>query len=394
MLCRICTGHDIEIFLRLGQQPLANKYPTAEQIPTEEFHDLNVAFCNSCKTVQLDKVISRDKMFVDYYYLSSVNKGLVDHFTKMADEIAESQPKFVVDIGSNDGILLKPLMRLRIPCLGIEPSANVSKIANDNGLTTLNMFFNADAVDVVMNKFGKADVIVASSVFTHLEDPHTFIEDVKNLLTNDGEFIVEVEYIRNFINQTQFERFYFDRILYYSLTSLKTLFEIHNMRIVDASIVQPHGGSLRIVAVKETSKRAFASRYYDTLTEEDVLNIDTLKEFAYQSDVKTAEFKNRLKEYIDNNIKVAGYGAPARLATITNFAKINSNLIPFVVDDSPLKAGKFSPGMHIPIVTKEYLTEHKPDVLIVFAWEYITDIMKKTNNGYKYVIPIPLRDVS
>src|SRR5262245_23331577 len=203
MNCHLC-GHEQPIeFLNLGKQPLANKYPTREQFSTEDFFPLAMFFCPRCKNVQLGTIVSRDRMFKDYYYLSSVNPGLVRHFEKLAKKLADAH--FVVDVGSNDGILLKPLKQLGVEAIGIEPSINVSKIANDQGLATICAFFDAESASEVEKTYGKADVIVASSVFTHLEDPHQFIETVKQLLTDDGRFIVEVEYIGDILRLIQFE---------------------------------------------------------------------------------------------------------------------------------------------------------------------------------------------
>ena len=166
-------------FLDLGMQPLANKYPTTAEFATEDFFPLTILFCTHCKNVQLGVIVSRGRMFEDYYYLSSVNAGLVRHFQELAKKLTGSQ--FVLDVGSNDGILLEPLKVLNIKTIGIEPSKNVSKIANDKGLTTICSFFDAAAAAEVEAKYGKPDVVVASSVFTHLEDPHLFIETAARL---------------------------------------------------------------------------------------------------------------------------------------------------------------------------------------------------------------------
>ena len=221
MQCFLCHTDGMSKFLDLGMQPLANKYPTQEQIAGEDFFPIHMYFCPVCKNVQMGTTVDRSRMFEDYYYLSSVNQGLVRHFEALAKKLASA--KFVVDIGSNDGILLKPLKELGVKAVGIEPSINVSKIANDAGLETITAFFNEASVTDVIAKYGKSDAIVASSVFTHLEDPHQCIEDVKKLITDDGAFIIEVEYIGTMLEKIQFERFYLDRIFYYSLTSLKHL---------------------------------------------------------------------------------------------------------------------------------------------------------------------------
>src|SRR3989344_3296911 len=226
MKCALCKSDAVQ-FLDLGKQPLANKYPKKEDFDAEDFFPLTVFFCPTCKNVQLGTIISRERMFEDYYYLSSVNPGLVRHFEALAKKI--SSAKFVVDIGSNDGILIKPLKELGVKAIGVEPSINVSKIANDAGLQTITAFFDAATVQAIIQQYGKSDVVITSSVFTHLEDPHQLTDDVKDLMTDDGVFIVEVEYIGHILETVQFERFYLDRIFYYSLSSLDRLFKSHDM---------------------------------------------------------------------------------------------------------------------------------------------------------------------
>ncbi len=350
-------------------------------------------FCLRCKNVQLGTIISREQMFEDYYYLSSVNAALVRHFEMLAKVLADA--KFVVDVGSNDGILLKPLKEAGVQAIGVEPSINVSKIANDCGLTTICSFFDASTAAQIERTYGKPDVIVASSVFTHLEDPHEFIEAVRSLLAEDGRFVIEVEYIGNILRHIQFERFYLDRIFYYSLTSLKQLFAAHGMIIVDVEHIEPHGGSLRVTIKAEGSQVAELASVARLLSEEgENLTVPKLEEFGRTVDVQIGALRDLLKAYKMRGTKVAGYGAPARVSTICNYGKIGPDLIEFTVDDSPLKQGKFTPGTHIPIVTKAHLDSHRPDVLVVFAYEYFDDIRNKTGGGYRYMLPIPPREIT
>jgi methylation protein EvaC len=393
MKCQLC-GHDHPIeFLNLGQQPLANKYPTEAQFETEEFFPLAMFFCPRCKNVQLGTVISRERMFEDYYYLSSVNAGLVRHFEKLAQKLAKAQ--FVVDVGSNDGILLKPLKELGVKALGVEPSINVSKIANDQGLTTICSFFDTAAAVEIEKTYRKADVIVASSVFTHLENPHQFIDAVKSLLTDDGRFIIEVEYIGNILRHTQFERFYLDRIFYYSLTSLNHLFDAHDMVIADVEHIEPHGGSLQVTIRRKGGRLAPSANVGELLRQEDeTLTVGKLGEFRDNVDTQIAALRELLTSYKKSNRKIAGYGAPARVSTICNYGNIGPSLIEFTVDDSPLKQNKFTPGTHIPIVTKAHLDSRRPDLLVVFAYEYFEDIRKKTAGAYRYLLPIPPRELT
>lgn len=394
MKCLLCLQDKAVEFLNLGRQPLANKYPeTKAKFKTEDFFPLAVFFCPDCKNVQLGTIVSRERMFEDYYYLSSVNPGLVRHFEELAKKFARA--KFVVDIGSNDGILLKPLQQLGVRAIGVDPSVNVGKIANDAGLTTIIAFFNEKSAKAIVKKYGKPDVVLASSIFTHLEDPHQFIEAVKNLMALDGRFIIEVEYIGNILKDVQFERFYLDRIFYYSLTSLKHLFERHDMYIADVEKIEPHGGSIRVTVYNKGRGKGVSSRVKQLLKEEKTsLTLSKLKKFKEKTESYVKAFRDKLKEYKKLNLKVGGYGAPARVTTITNFGGIGPKLIEFIVDDSPLKQNRFSPGMHIPIVPNSHLKKHKPDVLVVFAYEYFDDIKKKTSSGgYRYLIAIPPREV-
>lgn len=392
--CHLCANDALVEFLNLGEQPLANKYPREADFAAEDFFPEPVLFCTQCKNVQLGTMISRERMFVDYYYLSSVNPGLVRHFNKLAQKLKAA--KFVVDIGSNDGVLLKPLKELGVKALGVDPSVNVSKIANDQGLPTLTAFFDFATAAKITNEWGKPDVVVASSIFTHLEDPHAFTQAVKQLMAPDGSFIIEVEYIGNILQDVQFERFYLDRIFYYSLTSLRDLFAQYDMVITDVAIIEPHGGSLQVTVRNAATGHQPSPRVLDLLTQEaTTLTLPELKKFTQTVDEYITAFRNKLIEYKQAGLKVAGYGAPARVTTICNYGNIGPELIEFLIDDSPLKQNRFSPGTHIPIFPRAYLTSHRPDILVVFAYEYFDDIKEKTKDGgYRYLIAIPPREVS
>lgn len=388
MKCLICNNHKIFKFLDLGKQPLANKYPANKiEIAKEDFFPLNVLFCENCKNFQLGTIVSRNRMFEDYYYLSSVNKGLVKHFEKLAKKLSSS--KFVVDIGSNDGILLAPLKKLGVKAIGVDPSKNVSKLANDIGLKTLVSFFDMDIVKKIKKQYGKPDVIVASSIFTHVEDPHSFLAAAYELMEENTKLIIEVEYIGNILKDIQFERFYLDRIFYYSISSLKNLFEAHGMYLSDVEEIEPHGGSIRVTAKKNIGNKKSSVKIINLIKKEEKdFSIPKLEKFAKKVKFSIIDFKRRLEIYKKKNLRVAGYGAPARVSTLTNYGKIGTDLIPFIIDDSPLKQNRFSPGLHIPIVKSDFLKNQKIDILVVFAHEYLVDIKKKTNNKYKYIIPI------
>lgn len=391
MTCTLCLAENFE-FLDLGRQPMANKYPK-KTTHAEQFFQVKVFFCTSCRNIQLGTTVSRETMFVDYYYLSSVNKALVEHYERFAHEHLKDA-EFVVDVGSNDGISLKPLKEMGVRALGVDPSENVGKIANAAGLKTMVAFFNNEAVKTIERTHGKADVITGLSMFSHLQDPHTFIEDVKSLLTDKGRFIVEVEYNVEIIKNMAFERLYLDRIFYFSATSFSKLFELHGMYLQDVEVTQIHGGSLRVTAQKRGKGKRPTRRVKQLIKQESrFLTSIKLRDFGFIAQMQIKALKKKLLEYKALGLHVAGYGAPARLATLTNFGDIGPDLIDFVVDDSPLKQGRYSPGKHIPIVPNSYLETHYPDVLVVFAFDYFADIKRKLRGKYRFLFPIPPREV-
>lgn len=389
--CNLCFEKTSK-FLDLGQQPMANKYPIEVSQPEEFFH-VQVYFCPNCRNIQLGTIVSRDAMFIDYYYLSSVNKALVKHYEKFAQEHLKDAT-FVVDVGSNDGISLKPLKEMGIPCLGVDPSVNVGKIANDAGLETLVDFFNAKSAAYIAEEYGTADVITGLSMFSHLQDQHQFIEDVKSLLTDDGRFIVEVEYNVAMIQKMAFERFYLDRVSYFSVTSFEKLFQKHDMYLSDVEITDIHGGSLRVTAQKKGHGKKPMNRVKRLIrAEAKFLTLQRMRKFGKDAERQVRALKTKLKEYKASGYKVAGYGCPARVSTITNFGNIGRELIEYIVDDSPLKQNRYSPGKHIPIWPADYLERYKPDVLVVFAYDYFDEIRKKLKGRYRFLLPIPPREV-
>ncbi len=390
--CNLCLNKTSFEFLDLGKQPMANKYPYQQGFDTEEFFPVKVFFCEACKNIQLDQLVSRDTMFKDYYYLSSVNKALVDHYTEFAHTLKDA--KFVVDVGSNDGISLKPLKEMGVKCLGIDPSINVGKIANDAGLETMVDFFDSNSVQKILDTHGKADVITGLSMFSHLQDQHLFLEDVKTLLTDEGKLIVEVEYNDMMLTKMAFERFYLDRVFYFSATSFATLFDMHDMYLQHVEISPIHGGSLRVTAQKKgygspTTQFAHLALLY----EREHLTSQRVKKFGKDTKKLLRDLKEKLKAFKKDGLRVAGYGCPARTSTITNLGDIGPDLIEFIVDDSPLKQNRYSPGKHIPIVGIDHLNANEVDVLVVFAYDYLDDIKKKLTKPYRLLLPIPVREL-
>ena len=394
MRCKVCNNNKTQDVLNLKKQPLANKYPKNKlEIKKEYKFNLKICFCEKCKSAQIKKIIDRKLMFTDYYYLSSVNKSLVDHFNKLAKKLKNSN--FVLDIGSNDGVLLAPLKKLGIKAIGVDPSINVGKIANKKGLKTIIDFFNVKVIEKITKAYSKPDTIVASSVITHLEKPIEFAKNIKKILKDNGILILEIEYLLNFIKNLEYERFYFDRPFYYSLKSIDILFKSVGMSLIDVEKINIHGGSLRCY-IKNSKNFKQSSRCKKILNiEMKRLNKNLFKKFNLNILNESKKLKNKLLQLKKNNKFVIGYGAPARVATITNYQKINSKFINYIIDDNPLKQNKYSPGSHIKIVAMNKLNISKVDIVIVFAYEYFSDIRKKfKSKKIKFFKPIPFKELS
>ena len=391
MKCKICDSIKVFEVLDLGKQPLANKYPkNTKEIQNEKKFNLKILFCKKCKSAQIKKIINRNYLFEDYYYLSSVNKKLKNHFENLSKKLTKY--RFIVDIGSNDGILLNPLKKLKINSIGIDPSKNVGKIANDRGLKTFIGFFDTPIIKKILKQYSKPDLIIASSVVTHLKNPKKFAKNIKQFLEKNGDLIIEIEYLKNFLKNLEFERFYFDRPFYYSAYSLSLMFKKVDMTLYDIEKIDIHGGSLRCF-IKNSKNYKKTKRCIKILNDESkTLNTSLFSIFKNKIFKEAKELKNKLEKINKEGKNIIGYGAPARVSTITNFANIDSKLIDYIIDDSPLKQNRYSPGKHIKILPKRNNIKRKNENVLVFAYEYFDDIKKKfKQSNVTFFKPIPFK---
>ncbi|MBI2126642.1 MAG: class I SAM-dependent methyltransferase [Thaumarchaeota archaeon] len=384
-------------FLSLGRQPLANNFLKPDDVGKEPYYPLDLVFCKDCALVQLseESYVPRDILFRHYLYASSISGGLRSHFEQLAKRIAEEKSnQLVVDIGSNDGILLKPLKDLGIKAVGVEPAVNLAKMANERGFDTINDFLSKNSVSTIVSRYGYADVITASNVFAHLGDIHGFIENVKLLLNEHGSFIAEVQYLADTLNDMTYDNVYHEHVFYYSLYSLNRLFGRHDMKIFKADHISTHGGSLRIYVAKNS--RA-ADNSIQTITDSEqkigISDLETYRSFADELMRRIEELRNLFYKLKEERKFVAGYGAPAKSSTMINSVGLDNSLIQYIVEDAPLKQGLYTPGSHIPIVSPDMLEKDTPDYLVIFAWNYADDIIRKLHHlrrrGVNFIIPMP-----
>lgn len=400
--CRLCKKNNLVKVLTLGPTPLANAFLTKTQCDQPEiYYPLDVYFCRSCTLVQLGHVVNPKVLFANYVYASSTSPVFVKHFEDFAntviDRYFQQLPGLVVDIGSNDGILLQHFRRRGCKILGIEPAKNIARLAQKKGVPTLSAFFNQAVAKKIVKKVGQATIITATNVFAHIDDLDEVMHGVKILLKRDGIFIIEVPHLAELIRQNLFDTIYHEHLSYFALAPLLTYFRGEGMRVIAVEKVASHGGSLRIFVTSNKSDRQVTNSVAKIIMEEIKLGLaflETYRNFAKQILINKASLISLLSQLVTKGYKIAGYGAPAKGNTLLNFFNIGCETLDFIVDDSPLKQGLYTPGKRIPVLSSHALYEKKPDYLLILAWNFSQSIVEKNERfkkiGGKFVIPVPI----
>ena len=381
-ICRSCESTNLKSVVSLGLSPLANNLLNSD---TEEdkLYPLEMVICSDCHNCQLSYSVPSEEMFDHYLYVSSTAQSFRDHFQKASlqyiEEFNLNENSLVIDIGSNDGIALVPLKEKNIKVLGIEPAKNISAIALEKGIPTINDYFTSEIADTILQDYGYADVVTASNVFAHADGLKEIANSVFKILKNEGTFIVEVQYLLDTINDLPFDNIYHEHVNYWSVTSIVNFFNNLGYSVAKVEHIDTHGGSIRVYVQNKGYKIDSSVGLF--LNKEDdfgLTDYDTYLGFAKRVEqIKTNVLKN-IKALKDQNLTLVGYGSPAKATTSLNYFGITSNEISYIVEDNPLKHGKLLPGVRIPIYSKEKIYENLPDVIIVMAWNFFEYI--KQNN--------------
>ena len=397
--CRVCHSLSLVKFLDLGNMPLAGAFLSSDEVYNEKKYPLQVYFCKNCSLVQILDVIDQDTLFFNYKYLSSVTKTLREHFLNYAKEIKSrflKEDDLVVEIGSNDGVLLQPFKDLGVNYLGVEPAANIAKIAISKGLRVITDYFTLQISDEIKRKNGKAKVICANNVFAHIDDLDDVMKGIKNLLNSDGIFVFEVHYIKDLLEKFQYDTIYHEHLCYYSLTSLKFLMNRYDMEIFDVKKISIHSGSIRVYAKNGSNKKEIVQSSLEELMLEEKNIIYDIKIYQNFSDIikkKRKELQKTLEEIKKDHKKIIGYGASGRGTILLNYCNIGKNILDYVVDDSPSRQGLLIPGKHIPILSSSVIEKDNPDYILTIAWNYDKEIIAKEQEylkkGGKFIIPLP-----
>ena len=396
--CRMCGSRELIKFLDLGDQPLANSFlKTEKEFETEERYPLQVCFCNQCNLVQLSGVVSKEKLFSDYIYFSSGMPKLSNHFKAYAEDVMDRFLKpadFVVEIASNDGILIKFFQDKGFRTLGIDPAANVVKIAKEFGVRTLENFFSEKLAKQIARDEGKANVILANNVVAHIDDHHDLLKGIKNLLADDGVFVMEAPYLVDMFENLTYDTIYHEHLSYLALRPLKRVFEMHDLEAFDIEVNVVQGRSLRIFAGHKGKHKITAniSKYIELELSKGMDRLETYQHLVNKITEQKEQLVKLLTDLKQQGKKIASYGAPAKGNTMLNYCKIGTDILDYALEDLPVKQNMFTPGMHIPTVSALYAHSHEPDYYLMLAWNYEKQILEKEQDflkkGGKFIIPV------
>jgi methylation protein EvaC len=390
--------------MSFGRMPIANGFLRPDQYKNEYFFELQVAFCPDCGMVQLAEQVEPEKMFHENYaFFSSTSTRMATHFKQLADLIIEdhmiSPDPFVVEIGSNDGIMLQHLANAGLRHLGIEPSRNVAQKAMDKGIRTLCKFFNEEVARDILAEHGPADVLAGANVMCHIPQIQSVFAGIKTLLKPTGVLIFEDPYLGDIVEKTSYDQIYDEHVFYFSVKSISHLVEQHGLEVVDVIPKRVHGGSIRYM-VAHKGARTVSEAVARRLAKEEVLGLH-LPETYYSLRQAIEQSRNDLMRVLHDlrrkSKRVVGYGATSKSTTVTNYCGITPELVEFISDTTPIKQGKFSPGAHIPVRPYEEFLTNYPDYALLFAWNHAAEIMAKERNfrraGGKWLVYVPRVEV-
>src|SRR6266404_2926224 len=383
--CRSCSGTGLINVLSLGCLPLANSLLTAEQLAEpEETYPLSLVFCPRCTLVQITETVPPEKLFRDYVYLSSFSDTVLRHVQGLTERMVASQrlsaASLVIEVASNDGYLLQYYKRAGIPVLGIEPAANIARIAEEErGIPTLCEFFGEKLAIHLRRQGRAADVIHAHNVLAHVPDLNGVVRGFKTLLKETGLAVLEVPYVRDMVDQCAFDTVYHEHLCYFSLTALDRLFARHGLIICDVEGLSIHGGTLRLYVTHE-NRRADGCSYPVTqmLAEEASQGVGD-PGFYLGFGARVKGLRDRLVTLLHDlksqGSRIAVYGASAKGSTLLNYFQIGRETLDYVVDRSTYKQGRYMPGVHLPICSPARLLEEMPDYVLLLTWNFADEIM-------------------
>lgn len=398
LACRSCGYVELQTVLSLGRMPLANALLTEAQLAqAEETFPLELAFCSACTLVQLTHSVSPDKLFRDYVYFSSFSDTMLRHAEALSTFLIGFKhldaTSLVIEVASNDGYLLKNYKRMGVPVLGIEPAANIAKVAEERGIRTVRDFFNDDLAQRLVEEGFKADVIHAHNVLAHVPDLNGFVRGVGRLLKEDGLIVVEVPYVTDMIDNCEFDTVYHEHLSYFSLTALDALFARNGLSVQKVERLPIHGGTLRIYAGHRGKHDDSVVQLLDRERANGVGDIKFYKDFGARVERLRDDLVALLKELKSQGKRIAAYGASAKGSTLLNYCGVGRETLDYVVDRSTVKQGLYTPGNHLKIYGSEKLLADAPDHVLLLTWNFADEILEQQSEyrkqGGRFIVPVP-----
>jgi len=393
-------------FVDLGMSPLCQTHIAPEQLNhMEPFYPLHAYICEHCLLVQLEEFVSPSEIFSDYAYLSSYSDSWVEHCRRYAESMRSrfglDAASLVTEIASNDGYLLQHFVAAQVPALGIEPAANVARIAQAKGIRTMVEFFGRATAEKVRDSFGQPDLLLGNNVLAHVPDINDFVAGMKILLKPGGVITMEFPHLLQLMTNNQFDTIYHEHFSYLAFFVVERIFRHHGLRLFDVEELPTHGGSLRIYACHEGDERKSTLQTVVRLRDKefaaglrDLAAYDRFEECVKETKRALLDFLIAVKR---QGKRVVGYGAPGKGNTLLNYCGIRTDFLDFTVDRNPLKQGKFTPGTRIPILPPDAIREAKPDFILILPWNLKDEITNSTafvrEWGGRFVVPIPTVEV-
>jgi SAM-dependent methyltransferase len=402
--CRLCHSADMTLGLPMHPTPIGDNYLAAHELDRkEELFNLDLYLCQDCGQVQLRDVVSPDLLYPAFPYVTSVSAGLPEHFRKFAEDLISRHQigngSLVVEIGSNEGPMLRAFQERGCRVLGVEPAGEIAHAATDAGVPTLARYFTKELAAEIVAEYGPATVIAANNVLANIDDLDEVMEGAKLLLAPDGLIVMETSYWRDVVGQGLIDTIYHEHLSYFSVAPLRLFFQRHRLQLIDSQWNANKGGSIRLTAQRDRGPRSVnASVENQILLEqkEKIHDLKTLADCRHRLDELTKQLGGALHEFQASGKSIAGYGASVGTTTML-FEFGLGRVIAQLFDDNSRKHGKYSPGWHIPCRSANQLEEAKPDYLVVFAWRYFDQIRKKhlryeQDIGH-YILPMPRFEV-